>query len=102
MSEIDSSMDLFINPSISNSTLNQLSALNSKSQAEQIDDFEKVFDDVNEQFEQNINDLIKTPEISEKEDKTSNSETTLLSLLGNNFGPPAGLNIEDFDYSLIQ
>jgi len=103
MSNIDNSMDFFINPVINNnSALNQLSGFNSNSQSEQIEAFEKVFDDVNEQFEKNISDMIKAPESSNDFSNEKNKNDNLFCLLGNNFGPPPGLDIEDFEYSLIQ
>ena len=52
MSEIGNSMDLYINPSVSNRTLSQLLESTPKSQTEQVDSFEKIFDDIAEQFEQ--------------------------------------------------
>ena len=36
------------------------------------------------------------------EESDDMSASSLMQLLGNKFGPPAGLTIEDFDYSLIQ
>ncbi len=103
MPEIDCAMDLFINPSVNNKTLEQLLSNNAKTQSEQIDTFEKVFDDINELFEQNINNMTKPLTKSEKSEEKDNTICeNLLTLLGNNFGPPIGVEIEGFDYSLIQ
>ena len=103
MPVMNGTMELFISPILTNNnTLNSISNTNTQSQTEQIEAFEKIFDDINEQFENEIDDMIsphKTTKDEKKEDKTENN---LLKLLGNNFGPPMGLNIENFDYSLIQ
>ena len=101
MSEMDNYMDLVINPALNNNPLNQLLNSSSNSQAEQIDAFEKVFDDISEQFNKDIESLSEIKPIENIENKSEKQETDFLSLMGNNFGPPLGLNIENFDYSLI-
>ena len=102
MSEIGNSMDLYINPSVSNRTLSQLLESTPKSQTEQVDSFEKIFDDIAEQFEQTLNKKTEPENKVTSNIEDNKSENNFLSLLGNNFGPPPGLNIEGFNYSLIQ
>ena len=103
MSEIDASLDFFINPALNNNnTLNQILNKGSNLPLEQIESFEKVFDDISEQFNQELESISNPVEkVEDKKEKDEKPSETFLSLMGNNFGPPIGLNIEGFDYSLI-
>lgn len=88
-----------INPVLTNNTaLNNIGASNSTDQSEQVDAFEQVFDDAIDMLDLDVENLSK----KDDEDNDNLSTNSLMKLLGNNFGPPAGLTIEDFDYSLIQ
>ncbi len=96
-------MDLVISPILTNNNaLNSISNINGQNQSEQIEAFEKIFDDINEQFDKEIEDMLSPQKTVKDEKKENKTEDNLLNLLGNNFGPPMGLNIENFDYSLIQ
>ena len=95
---IDDYKDLFINPALTNNNaLNNIGGANSTSQAEQADAFEQVFDDAIDMLDMDIENMSKKDD-DEDDNLSTNS---LMKLLGNNFGPPAGLTIENFDYSLI-
>lgn len=103
MPVMNGTMDMFISPILTNNnTLNSISNINGQNQPEQIEAFEKIFDDINEQFGNKIEDIISPHKTTKDEKKEDATENNLLNLLGNNFGPPMGLNIENFDYSLIQ
>ena len=91
-------MDLLISPALTNN--NALNSPISVSQSEQAEAFEQVFDDAIDMLDIEIDNLTKNNGKEEEFDDMSAS--SLMQLLGNNFGPPAGLTIEDFDYSLIQ
>lgn len=102
MSDMDSLMDMFISPILKNNNpLNQITNTNSKTQAENIDAFEKVFDDISEQFENEIENITKPVKKSENKVDEKDSSENYLDLMGRHFGPPAGLEIEGFEYSLI-
>jgi len=104
MSAIDSYMDLFVSPILTNNnTLNSISKVNAENPSVQTETFEKILDDINEQFGPDIEDMSSPKKSSEtkKEDEEKTIDN-LLNLLGNNFGPPMGLEIENFDYSLIK
>ena len=62
----------------------------------------RIFDDIAEQFEQTLNKKTEPENKVTSNIEDNKSENNFLSLLGNNFGPPPGLNIEGFNYSLIQ
>lgn len=96
---IDDYKDLLINPALTNnSALNNIGGANSTSQAEQTEAFEQAFDDAIDMLDMDVTELSK-----KSDDEDDNLSTnSLMKLLGNNFGPPAGLTIENFDYSLIQ
>ena len=96
---IDDYKDLLINPALTNnSALNNIGGTNSANQAEQVEAFEQAFDDAIDMLDMDVNELSK-----KSDDEDDNLSTnSLMKLLGNNFGPPAGLTIENFDYSLIQ
>ncbi len=95
---IDDYKDLFINPALTNNNaLNNIGGTNSTSQAEQADAFEQAFDDAIDMLDMDIENMSKKDD-DEDDNLSTNS---LMKLLGNNFGPPAGLTIENFDYSLI-
>ena len=96
---IDDYKDLLINPALTNnSALNNIGGANSTSQAEQTEAFEQAFDDAIDMLDMDI----ENTSTKDKEDDDNLSTNSLMKLLGNNFGPPAGLTIENFDYSLIQ
>ena len=96
---IDDYKDLLINPALTNnSALNNIGGTNSTSQAEQTEAFEQAFDDAIDMLDMDI----ENTSTKDKEDDDNLSTDSLMKLLGNNFGPPAGLTIENFDYSLIQ
>lgn len=95
---IDDYKDLFINPALTNNNaLNNIGGANSTSQVEQADAFEQAFDDAIDMLDMDIENMSKKDD-DEDDNLSTNS---LMKLLGNNFGPPAGLTIENFDYSLI-
>lgn len=91
-------MDLLISPALTNN--NALNSPISVSQSEQAEAFEQVFDNAIDMLDIEIDNLTKNNGKEEESDDMSAS--SLMQLLGNNFGLPAGLTIEDFDYSLIQ
>lgn len=91
-------MDLLISPALTNN--NALNSPANISQSEQVEAFEQVFDDAIDMLDFEIDNLTKNNGKTEESDDMSAS--SLMQLLGNKFGPPAGLTIEDFDYSLIQ
>ncbi len=96
---IDDYKDLLINPALTNnSALNNIGGANSTSQAEQTEAFEQAFDDAIDMLDMDI----ENTSTKDKKDDDNLSTDSLMKLLGNNFGPPAGLTIENFDYSLIQ
>ena len=95
---IDDYKDLFINLALTNNNaLNNIGGANSTYQAEQADAFEQAFDDAIDMLDMDIENMSKKDD-DEDDNLSTNS---LMKLLGNNFGPPAGLTIENFDYSLI-
>lgn len=104
MPVMNGTMDLFVSPILTNNnTLNSISKVGADGQSAQIDAFEKIFDDINEQFGPDIEDILSPKKSSEtKKEDEEKAIDNLLNLLGNNFGPPMGLEIENFDYSLIK
>lgn len=96
---IDDYKDLMINPVLTNNTaLNNIGGASSTNQSEQVEAFEQVFDDAIDMLDLDVDNLSK----KDNDDDDNLSTNSLMKLLGNNFGPPAGLTIENFDYSLIQ
>lgn len=100
MSNIDNNyVDFLLNSLLKNNTTqHNISNVDMTSQSEQAEMFEQVFDDAIDMLDMDLTgEARNTKEENEKEEPSD-----FIKLLGNNFGPPAGLTIENFDYSLLQ
>lgn len=91
MPDLSNYMDLIINPSLNNSISTTSKALTSE-ELSQAEEFSKIFSDISDVSNMDLPDdgTVKPIESSDKE--------KVFQSASQQFGPPLGVDIENFDY----